>query len=77
MAADLGLAGEFDRREGKQHGSGQRQPAKAQDGGRSHGHRQGGSNRGPNHQRKQGGGGSTGPKRRRRRRNPAGQSPRN
>ena len=77
MAADLGLAGEFDRREGKQHGSGQRQPAKAQDGGRSHGHRQGGSNRGPNHQRKQAGGGSTGPKRRRRRRNPAGQSPRN
>ena len=55
----------------------QRQPAKAQDGGRSHGHRQGGSSRGPNHQRKQGGGGSTGPKRRRRRRNPAGQSPRN
>jgi len=78
MAADLGLAGEFDRREGKQHGSGpqQRPAGNGRDGGRSHRQGQKGARQGANHKRHQGGGGSTGPKRRRRRRSPAGQSPR-
>jgi superfamily II DNA/RNA helicase len=57
MAASLGLANEFDRREGAEHGGGR--PASRPQGG--------GHGRNHNHKRKQGGGGSTGPRRRRNR----------
>ena len=72
MASDLGLAGEFDRREGAHHGTSQPSaPSRnGRDGGRSHGggQRNGNGRQGQNRNRsKQGGGGSTGPKNRRRR----------
>ena len=72
MAADLGLAGEFDRREGARHGSSRPPAPEGRDGGRSHA-RNGAQGAG-NRARKQGGGGSTGPRRRRRRRSPQGSS---
>jgi len=72
MAADLGLAGEFDRREGARHGSSRPPAPGGRDGGRSHA-RNGAQGAG-NRARKQGGGGSTGPRRRRRRRSPQGSS---
>jgi len=69
IAAGLGLSSEFDRREGKQHGSLPRSdsrqgPQGGRDGGRSHSRN--GSGRKTVYSSKQGGGGSTGPKRRRR-----------
>jgi superfamily II DNA/RNA helicase len=63
MLKPLGLADEFDRREGKQHGT----PPKHTPGGGGRSHQRGPQQqRSSNHSRKQGGGGSTGPKRRRR-----------
>ncbi len=78
IAAGLGLAKQFDRREGAEHGAGGGRSgghAGHRDGGRSHSPRGGGESRKPNHRAKQGGGGSTGPrKKRNRRRRSAGSS---
>jgi ATP-dependent RNA helicase RhlE len=69
MASALGLANEFDRREGAHLGIGTSRPAQSQnggrDGGRAHSRQQ--SSNGGNRGRTQGGGGSTGRKPRRRR----------
>ena len=75
MAAGLGLSREFDRREGKEHGSSttpdpgrdSRSGRGGRDGRRSHASHNGSATK-DNRSPKQGGGGSTGPKRRRRRR---------
>ncbi|MCB0865596.1 MAG: DEAD/DEAH box helicase [Solirubrobacterales bacterium] len=72
VAAGLGLAKEFDRREGREHGSGHGRDGGHHrgDGGRSHGRgpKPAKAGAGPNHRRKQGGGGSTGPRRKNRNR---------
>ena len=84
IATGLGLAHEFDRREGKEHGVGQGRPDPRSNGssgpsspnGRGGGrqHSRNGSGRKPNHRAKQGGGGTTGSRKNRRRRRSAGTS---
>ncbi len=84
IASGLGLATEFDRREGKEHGANQSRPdtrgnghnqgGNNRDGGRSHSRNGNGSGRKPNNRAKQGGGGSTGPRKNRRGHRSAGAS---
>jgi superfamily II DNA/RNA helicase len=79
IAAGLGLATEFDRREGKEHGANQQRSDSRSngngrgDGGRSHSRSANGNGRKPaNFRAKQGGGGSTAPRKKNRKRRPAG-----